>query len=127
MLSISTCKNQSTEVRGALNILTYEYDYRVITRCDIILYECYITDMTQMREYKKIYNNEWTVQKETESHNRKILEPIRGSERKDSRWSTNDPRFGCATLISNGDPNTIQDPESGHEGSGESESYPTSM
>jgi len=30
-LSISTCKNQSLEICGALYILTYEYDYKVIT------------------------------------------------------------------------------------------------
>jgi len=58
MLSISTGKNQSTKVRGELYISTYEYNYRVIKGCDIILHECNITDMAQMREYKKIYNNE---------------------------------------------------------------------
>jgi len=36
-LSISTGKNQSTEARGALYILTYEYIYKVITRSDTIL------------------------------------------------------------------------------------------
>jgi len=44
MLSISTVKNQSTEARGALYIPTYEYNYKVITRCDTILQENYITD-----------------------------------------------------------------------------------
>ena len=34
MLSISTRKNQSTEARGVLYIPTYEYNYKVITRCD---------------------------------------------------------------------------------------------
>ena len=52
MLSISTGKNQSTEARGALYILTYVYNYKVITRYDTILHKYYITDMTQMREYK---------------------------------------------------------------------------
>jgi len=33
-LSISTCKNQSTKVCGALYILTYEYNYKVFTRYD---------------------------------------------------------------------------------------------
>ena len=42
-LSISTCKNQSTEVRIALYIPTYEYNYKVITGCDTILQEYYIT------------------------------------------------------------------------------------
>ena len=32
-------------MRGALYILTYEYNYKVITRCDTILHEYYITDM----------------------------------------------------------------------------------
>jgi len=43
-LSISTSKDQSIEARGALYIPTYEYNYKVITRCDIILQEYYITD-----------------------------------------------------------------------------------
>ena len=33
-LNISTGKNQSTEVHGALYIPTYEYNYKVITGCD---------------------------------------------------------------------------------------------
>jgi len=33
-LSISTGKNQSTEARNALYIPMYEYNYKVITRCD---------------------------------------------------------------------------------------------
>ena len=36
-LSISTCKNQSLEIHGALYIPTYEYNYKVITRYDTIL------------------------------------------------------------------------------------------
>ena len=43
-LSIRTSKNQSTEARGALYIPTYEYNYKVIIRCDTILHEYYITD-----------------------------------------------------------------------------------
>ena len=35
------------------------------------------------------------------SYNRKTWEPIRGLEGKDYGRSTNDPRFHCATLISN--------------------------
>jgi len=34
MLSIIKSKNQSTEARGALYILTNEYNYKIITRCD---------------------------------------------------------------------------------------------
>jgi len=37
-------QESSTKVRGALYILTYEYNYKVITGCDIILHEYYITD-----------------------------------------------------------------------------------
>jgi len=43
-LSISTGKNQSTKVHGVLYIPTYEYNYKVITGCDTILQENYITD-----------------------------------------------------------------------------------
>ena len=44
ILGISTCKNQSTKVRDALYISTYEYNYKVIIGCDAILHEYYITD-----------------------------------------------------------------------------------
>jgi len=43
-LSISIGKNQSLKIRGALYIPTLEYNYKVITRCDTILEEYYITD-----------------------------------------------------------------------------------
>ena len=43
-LSISTGKNQISELRGALYIPTYEYTYKAITGCDKILQEYYITD-----------------------------------------------------------------------------------
>ena len=43
-LSISTDKNQSAEVRGTLYIPIYEYNYKIITGCGIILQEYYITD-----------------------------------------------------------------------------------
>ena len=42
-LKISTNKNQSTKVHGALCIPTHEYNYKVITGCDTILQEYYIT------------------------------------------------------------------------------------
>jgi len=42
-LSISTGKNQSTKIRDALYIPIYEYNYKVITGCDTILQEYYIT------------------------------------------------------------------------------------
>jgi len=35
MLSISTGKNQSMKVHYALYIPTYEYNYKIITGCDI--------------------------------------------------------------------------------------------
>jgi len=43
MLSISTDKNQCTKVHGVLYIPTKEYNYKVITGCDIILQADYIT------------------------------------------------------------------------------------
>ena len=52
-LSISTGKNQSTEVSGALYIPTHEYNYKVITRGDPILHKYYITRMAQLRDYKE--------------------------------------------------------------------------
>ena len=50
-LSISTGKNQSTEACGALYIPKYEYNYKVITGCDTILQEYYITDR---RNYENV-------------------------------------------------------------------------
>ena len=41
------------EARGALYILTYEYNYKVITRCDTILHENYITDMCNYENTKR--------------------------------------------------------------------------
>jgi len=43
MLNISTSKNESTQARDALYIPTYEYNYKVITGCDTILQEYYIS------------------------------------------------------------------------------------
>jgi len=43
-LSISTRKNQSMKVRGALYIPTYKYNYKIITGSDTILQEYYITN-----------------------------------------------------------------------------------
>ena len=48
ILSISTNKNQSTKARGTFYIPTYEYNYKVITECDTILHEYYITDRRKM-------------------------------------------------------------------------------
>ena len=52
--NLSTGKNQSSKIRGALYILTYEYNYKVIIRYDIILQEYYITDRRKY-EYTKRY------------------------------------------------------------------------
>jgi len=57
MLSISTGKNQSTEARGALYIPIYEYNYKVIIRCDTILKEYYITDRRNC-ENQRMYKYE---------------------------------------------------------------------
>ena len=51
-LSISTGKNQSSKIRGTLYIPTYEYNYKVITRCDTILKEYYITDRRKYENQK---------------------------------------------------------------------------
>jgi len=53
MLSISTIKNQSTEARSALYSPTYEYNYKVITRCDTILQEYYIIDRRNCENTKR--------------------------------------------------------------------------
>jgi len=51
-LSINTGKNQSSKIRGALYILTYEYNYKFITRGDAILQEYYITDRRKCENIK---------------------------------------------------------------------------
>jgi len=56
MLNISIGKNQSSKIRGTLYIPTYEYNYKVITRCDTILQEYYITDWRKC-ENKEIHNH----------------------------------------------------------------------
>ena len=52
-LSISTDKNQSTKVCGALYNPTYKYNYKVITGCDTILQEYYITDRHKYENKKR--------------------------------------------------------------------------
>jgi len=49
-------KDQSLEIRSALYIPTYEYNYKVITRCDTILQEYYITDRRKC-ENKRRYTS----------------------------------------------------------------------
>ena len=50
---MSTGKNQSTKVRGVLYILTYEYNYKVITGCDTILQEYQITNRRKCENTKR--------------------------------------------------------------------------
>ena len=45
-------KNKSTKASGALYIPTYEYNYKVITGCDTILQENYITDRPKYKNTK---------------------------------------------------------------------------
>ena len=52
-LSISASKNQSTKVHGVLYIPTYEYNYKVITVCDTILQEYYITERRKCENTKR--------------------------------------------------------------------------
>ena len=78
-LSISTGKNQSTKARGALYILTYEYNYKVIIRCDTIVQEYYITDSRKCEDTKRYTCMNFI--KKAQSHNRKTLEPSKGPER----------------------------------------------
>ena len=52
VLSISTGKNQSTKVRSIYTFQHKEYNYKVITECDIILQVHYII----ARNKSKIYN-----------------------------------------------------------------------
>jgi len=52
-LSNSTSKNQSTKIRGALYISTYEYNYKVVTGSDTILQEYYIIDKRKCENTKR--------------------------------------------------------------------------
>ena len=52
-ISISIGKNQSAKVHGALYILTYDYNYKVIKGCDIILKEYYMTDRHKCENTKR--------------------------------------------------------------------------
>ena len=52
-LSIITGKNQSLKICGALYISTYEYNYKVITRCDTILQEFTSPDRRKCENIKR--------------------------------------------------------------------------
>ena len=77
-LSISTGKNQSTGARGALYIPTYEYNYKVITRCGTILQEYYITDKSKCENTKRCTSMNSTNRGSRDS--RRCREPTRGSK-----------------------------------------------
>ena len=53
MLSISTGKNQSMKVRGVLYLPINQYNYKVITSCDTILQEFYITNRRKCENIKR--------------------------------------------------------------------------
>ena len=75
-LSISVGKNQRAKARGALYIPTYEYNYKVITRCDTILQEYYITDRCNCENIKRYAS--MIVQRALTSYRRKTREMSRG-------------------------------------------------
>ena len=51
--SIGTGKNQSSKICIALCITIYEYNYKVITKCDTILQEYYIIDRRKCENTKR--------------------------------------------------------------------------
>ena len=72
---------QETELRnsGALYIPTYEYNYKVITGCDTILQEYYITDRRKCKNIKR-----YTIMNSTKaltSYKRKTRETSKGPGR----------------------------------------------
>jgi len=83
---------------------------------DVTKYYMNITSPKSMKY--EIYKDKQN-KKALTSYNRETREPDRGLEEKGSGWSTDDPRFGCATLISNKKLNTIQNLKYGNEGPGE--------
>jgi len=124
MLSISTCMNQSTNIRGVLYIPIEEYNYKIITGYNIILQGYNIINRRKVRITRRYTSMNSTkdahkLQKETQV-------PNKGPERKDLERFTADPLcYHCATLI-NRKSITVQAPRSRHAGPGESESFPTS-
>ena len=71
------------KVRDAFYIPTYEYNYKVITRCDTMLYEYYINDSANTRIQRDI--QWWIVQNDLTSYKRKIRGTSRGPGRIRSR------------------------------------------
>ena len=99
-LSICTSKNQGTDVRCALYISTYEYNYKVITGCDTKLQEYYITDRGKCQNTKR-YTNMNSTKDAHEWQKKNSRDEQRGLEEKGSGWFARDPRFQCTTLVSN--------------------------
>jgi len=63
MLSISTGRNQSMKVCGVYIFQQKEYNYKVITRCDIILQAYYITDRHKsiIYIYERYKKSSWAI------------------------------------------------------------------
>ena len=95
-LSISTGKNQRTKYVVHYTFQQYEYNYKVITGCDTILQEYYITDR------RKCQNTSTNSKKDAHKLQKGKLESLAGGlEGKDTGRSVDDPRFHRAYLISN--------------------------
>ena len=120
MLSISTGKNQSLKIRGALQIPTYEYNYKVITGCDTILQEYYITDRHKCENIKR-YTIKNCIKGAHESQRENSRAEQGGLEGWGFKRSANNSRFRCVTLISNWEKNKLLALRSGHEDPGELE------
>ena len=88
----------------------YEYNYKVITRYGSILQEYYITDRCKCENTKR-----YTIMNSTQDAHKLQKENLRdeqwGLEEKGFGRSADDPRFRCATMISNRE--TPQAPSSG--------------
>jgi len=87
------------KVRGALYILTYEYNFKVITSCDTILQEYYITGRCKCENTKR-YTSMNNI-KDAHKLQKKLESLAGGQERKDSKRSADNPRFSYVSLISN--------------------------
>ena len=107
------------KVCGALYILTYEYNYKVITWCDTILQEYYITERHKCENTKRYIIMNST--KMLTSYKRKTRKTSRGPGRIGLGRSSADPKlYRCATLITRKS-TAVQVPRSEHAGPRESE------
>ena len=76
--------------RGALYILIYEYNYKVITECDIILQEYYITDRDKCENIKR--NTSMNSTKSAHKLQKENSSDKQGAWKdRASDWSTTDP------------------------------------